>query len=506
MALYKDGKVYRTLEQQVGHLTEAHEEQLETNEQLENHMQDIDDAIDVLPTKEYVDNADALKADKTYVDTELNKKVSKITDSSGYERAYVQLSNTISLKKVTPDGQQNNVILATDNNGFIIIKDPVNNSNPVNKKTMDTALAGKQPTLTTLSVNDGTLDKAIGFDALGNLVKGVVQSGGGDAFYSIGTFDFITSGGSDIPVILTQEEYEALRDTELPIIALFKFTLMGQYNTQAYIVGTKENIYDNGSVFAMSLFFENKFVQSNNPSTNINDVFAGMAMEESGTYYINMSYKQQAYQAFLESSIVQQGTLQNVLGFDSNGNLKQGNSPISFSAISGQYDNALKIPIKNANGDWKEADPTQIADFDCEAHKNDVNAPQPIMSYYDSDNSRWEFRRAYNTNLGKLYLHNHRITFANNKGYIKFYTLSKSNTLLNTRDKLYAAYAEKSFIGIGLFVDSSNIRRMVDGIWITSNGGANFFCIYHDDGSNTVGNKTSYVQINTCYDNVTEIS
>lgn len=397
MALYKDGKVYRTLEQQVGHLTEEHDAQVQINEDLENHMQDIDATIAVLPTKEYVDNADALKADKIYVDTELAKKVTKIVDNSGYEKAYTQLNNTINLRKVSSLGDEANVILKTDNNGFIFVKNPTDNANPVNKGTMDTALAGKQSTLTSSSINDGTLDKAIGFDTQGNLVKGVVQGGGGDAFYSIGTFDFITSGGSDIPVILTQQEYEALRDTELPIIALFKFTLMGQYNTQAYIVGTKENIYNNGDVFAMSLFFENKFVQSNNPSTNIDDVFAGMAMEEDGQYYINMSYKQQTYQAFLQSSIVQQGTLQNVLGFDSNGNLKQGSPSVSFPSVSGQYDNALKIPIKNPNGEWKEADPTQIMDFDYAQHSEDTNKPQPIMAYYNEDYSRWEFARAYNT-------------------------------------------------------------------------------------------------------------
>ena len=43
-------------------------------------------------------------------------------------------------------------------------------------------LSTKQDTLTTSSVSDGTLDKAIGFDSNGNLVKG--SAGGGITYYT----------------------------------------------------------------------------------------------------------------------------------------------------------------------------------------------------------------------------------------------------------------------------------------------------------------------------------
>ena len=43
----------------------------------------------------------------------------------------------------------------------------------------ESALAGYQEELTTSSVDDGTVDKAIGFDSNGNLVKGPVSGGGG---------------------------------------------------------------------------------------------------------------------------------------------------------------------------------------------------------------------------------------------------------------------------------------------------------------------------------------
>lgn len=54
---------------------------------------------------------------------------------------------------------------------------PIQDSNnPVKSGGVYSALGGKQDALTTSSVADGTIDKSIGFDSLGNLVKG---SGGG---------------------------------------------------------------------------------------------------------------------------------------------------------------------------------------------------------------------------------------------------------------------------------------------------------------------------------------
>lgn len=53
--------------------------------------------------------------------------------------------------------------------------------NPVQNKVIYTALAGKQDALTTSSVNDGTINKSIGFDSQGNIVKG--SAGGGSHLY-----------------------------------------------------------------------------------------------------------------------------------------------------------------------------------------------------------------------------------------------------------------------------------------------------------------------------------
>lgn len=50
------------------------------------------------------------------------------------------------------------------------------NTSVVDGGTVYAALAGKQNTLTTSSVNDGTINKAIGFDSNGNVVKG--EAGG----------------------------------------------------------------------------------------------------------------------------------------------------------------------------------------------------------------------------------------------------------------------------------------------------------------------------------------
>lgn len=64
MALYKDGKVYRTLEQQVGYLSEKQNEQETINEEVQEDINTIEEEISELPTKQYVDDADALKTNK----------------------------------------------------------------------------------------------------------------------------------------------------------------------------------------------------------------------------------------------------------------------------------------------------------------------------------------------------------------------------------------------------------------------------------------------------------
>ena len=57
----------------------------------------------------------------------------------------------------------------------------VNNDGTLSVNGIGNALNGKQDKLTTTSVEDGTIDKAIGFDNLGNIVKG--SAGGGSYYY-----------------------------------------------------------------------------------------------------------------------------------------------------------------------------------------------------------------------------------------------------------------------------------------------------------------------------------
>lgn len=70
-----------------------------------------------------------------------------------------------------------------------------NASDVYTKSEANNLLAGKQNALTTSSVNDGTIDKSIGFDSQGNIVKGNGGGGGGNQIYlheitiSINSFD-----------------------------------------------------------------------------------------------------------------------------------------------------------------------------------------------------------------------------------------------------------------------------------------------------------------------------
>lgn len=79
---------------------------------------------------------------------------------------------------------QSLVSIATENTLGVVKGSPsdfkcsVNNDGTLSVNGISNALNGKQDKLTTTSVEDGTIDKSIGFDNLGNIVKG--SAGGGN--------------------------------------------------------------------------------------------------------------------------------------------------------------------------------------------------------------------------------------------------------------------------------------------------------------------------------------
>lgn len=146
MALYKDGKVYRTLEQQVGHLTEAHKEQLEINLSVESDINNLGDALD--------GKQDKLTFDTIPVDGSTNP-----VESNGIYDALA--------------GKQN--ILTFDN-----VPTEYSN-NPVKSAGIYNALADKQNTLTAgsnIDITSNTIKVSSGSNASG---KVLTSNGSGGA-------------------------------------------------------------------------------------------------------------------------------------------------------------------------------------------------------------------------------------------------------------------------------------------------------------------------------------
>ena len=140
MSIIKDGKVYRTLEEQVYHLTKDNKE--------------------------------------------INATVSNLSI------AVAGKQDALTFDDIPTDGSDNPVksngiydALATKQNTLTFDNSPTqDSSNPVKSGGVYTALSGKQDTLTSSSLEEGTLDKAIGFDSQGNLIKGVASGGGSDDY------------------------------------------------------------------------------------------------------------------------------------------------------------------------------------------------------------------------------------------------------------------------------------------------------------------------------------
>jgi len=99
-------------------------------------------------------------------------KLASTVDLSGYAQSNTNISS--SSKGVALGGTIGNPTIVVTGGS---VTD--GNTSVVDGGTVYAALSGKQNTLTTSSVNDGTINKVIGFDSNGNLVKD--EGGGGSA-------------------------------------------------------------------------------------------------------------------------------------------------------------------------------------------------------------------------------------------------------------------------------------------------------------------------------------
>ena len=148
--------------------------------------------------------------------------------------------------------------------------DNVDDSATTNKFVTSTEKStwnGKQDALTTSSVNDGTIDKSIGFDSQGNIVKG--SAGGGGAISGGYTLS-ITAGSlqpyCEILVLGTYNNVFGLHKLNLPagfsltnviffeILAVSAVTPYVDFTTSLYDVnGTLHNSHENNN-FSNKLF------------------------------------------------------------------------------------------------------------------------------------------------------------------------------------------------------------------------------------------------------------
>ena len=196
MSIIKDGKTYRTLEEQVYYLTK---------EQAKDEVDIQSNRTDIISLGTQLEN----KQDKLTFDDVPTDNSNNPVKSNGIYDALATKQNTLTFDNTPTDGSNNPVksdgiydALATkegkltttsvpdrsisraigfDSSGLLgkrNVSGSITNggTNIVTSGGVYTALQDKQNTLTTSSVNDGTLVKAIGFDSSNNLVKGTVSS------------------------------------------------------------------------------------------------------------------------------------------------------------------------------------------------------------------------------------------------------------------------------------------------------------------------------------------
>lgn len=122
----------------------------------------------------------------------------------------------------------------------------VNNDGTMSVNGIGNALNGKQDKLTTTSVEDGTINKSIGFDSLGNIVKGSTGGGslyqykcifnvnnGGDIFYNyIFTLVFLSTTQLDLSTKQKVYDYVNTPNTNRkPILAYYNNSNTSQHSS-----------------------------------------------------------------------------------------------------------------------------------------------------------------------------------------------------------------------------------------------------------------------------------
>ena len=129
----------------------------------------------------------------TYTKTEIDNKLSGKVNVATYNAKVSELETAIGTKANASDvytktatdtllgAKANASTTYTKTETDTLLSAKANASDVYTKTETDTLLNGKQNALTTSSVNDGTIDKNIGFDSQGNIVK--QTSSGGSQLY-----------------------------------------------------------------------------------------------------------------------------------------------------------------------------------------------------------------------------------------------------------------------------------------------------------------------------------
>ena len=139
MALIKDGKTYRTLEEQVGYLTKKQGEQDEVNQDLQEQIND--------------------KVDVDDFETELNKKLDKVTTTTSNQQAYVKTQDGSQTMVDTSTGNGANTLAKRYTNGRLSVGTPSDNNDATTKKYVDDELNKKENKINIVEISStsGTL-------------------------------------------------------------------------------------------------------------------------------------------------------------------------------------------------------------------------------------------------------------------------------------------------------------------------------------------------------------
>ena len=202
-------------------------------EQVQENKEKIADLESTRATKEYVDDQDAA---------------------------------TLGLAKTYADGKDATTLQSAKDYADLAAAGALGDA----KTYADTGLALKQNVLTDSTVPDGTIDKSIGFDSNGNLVKGAAGGSGGLTLKWSGSIT-LSSGSENMPITLetdkkymfmfeiiqscvvastfvknsTQVRFSAMGTDGTPNIILYAFSIS---NSNAIKIGSELSIGTTGTI------------------------------------------------------------------------------------------------------------------------------------------------------------------------------------------------------------------------------------------------------------------